>query len=102
MPLVLNSSCWLEFFADTDRAGLCAEVIEHAQNLEVPVLTVYEVAKTLVCEAGDDVAAGALSLMQRDKVINNDLPMALEAAVIGLPLADSLIHATARRYGPDL
>ena len=72
MPLVLNSSCWLEFFADTDRAGLCAEVIEHAQDLEVPVLTVYEVAKTLVREAGDDVAAGALSLMHRDKVINND------------------------------
>jgi toxin FitB len=101
-PLVLDSSCWLEFFADTDRADLYAGAIEHAQDLVVPVLTVYEVAKKLAREVGDDVAAAALSLMQRGKVINIDLPLALEAALNGLPLADSLIYATARHHGAEL
>ena len=104
-PLVLDSSCWLEFFADTDRADLYAEAIENAQDLVVPVvpvLTIYEVAKKLAREVGDDVAAAALSLMQRGKLIDIDLPLALEAAVNGLPLADSLIYATARHHGAEL
>lgn len=102
MPVVLDSSCWLEFFADTDRADLYADAIEHAQDLVVPVLTVYEVAKKLARDVGDDVAAAALSLMQRGQVIPIDLPLALEAAVNGLPLADSLIYATARHHGAEL
>lgn len=101
-PVVLDSSCWLEFFADTDRADLYAEAIEQAQDLVVPVLTVYEVAKKLARDVGDDVTAAALSLMQRGKVVSIDLPLALEAAVNGLPLADSLIYATARHHGAEL
>ena len=101
-PVVLDSSCWLEFFADTDRADLYADAIEQAQDLVVPVLTIYEVAKKLARDVGDDVAAAALSLMQRGKVISIDLPLALEAAVNGLPLADSLIYATARHHGAEL
>jgi predicted nucleic acid-binding protein len=101
-PLVLDSSCWLEFFADTNRADLFAPAIERAQDLVVPVLTVYEVAKKLAREAGDDVAATAVSLMQRGQVVSIDLPLALEAAVNGLPLADSLIYATARHHGAEL
>ena len=101
-PLVLDSSCWLEFFADTDRADLYAQAIEHTKDLVVPVLTIYEVAKKLARESGDDVAAAALSLMQHGKIVSIDLPLALEAAVNGLPLADSLIYATARHHGAEL
>jgi toxin FitB len=101
-PVVLDASCWLEFFADTDRADLYAGAIEQAHALVVPVLTVYEVAKKLAREVGDDVAAAALSLMQRGTVVPIDLPLALEAAVNGLPLADSLIYATARHHGAEL
>ena len=101
-PVALDSSCWLEFFADTDRADLYADAIEQAQDLVVPVLTVYEVAKKLAREVGDDVAAAALSLMQRGTVVSIDLPLASEAAVNGLRLADSLIYATARHHGAEL
>lgn len=100
--LVLDSSCWLEFFADTDRADLFAAAVEHTERLIVPVITVYEVAKKLAREAGDEVATAALSLMQRGKVVPVDLSLALEAAVNGLPLADSLIYATALRHGAEL
>lgn len=100
--VALDSSCWLEFFADTERADLYAAVIEQAETLVVPVLTVYEVARKLAREAGDEVATAALSLMQRGRVIAIDLPLALDAAVNGLPLADSLIYATAQQHGAEL
>ena len=100
--LVLDSSCWLEFFADTDRADHFAAAIEAVESLVVPVLTVYEVVKKLAREAGDETAAAALSLMQRGRVVEIDLNLALAAAVNGLPMADSLIYATARQHGAVL
>jgi len=48
------------------------------------------------------VDTAALSLMQRGEVVVVDLPLALDAAPNGLPLADSLIYATARRHGAEL
>ena len=99
---MLDSSCWLEFFADTDRADHFAAAIEAVESLVVPVLTVYEVVKKLAREAGDETAATALSLMQRGRVVEIDLNLALAAAVNGLPLADSLIYATARLHGAAL
>ena len=100
--LVLDSSCWLEYFADTDRADLFAAAIEHTEQLVVPVLTVYEVVKKLSRASGDEVASAALSLMQRGRVVPIDLPLAMRGAVNGLPLADSLIYATAQTHGAQL
>lgn len=100
--IVLDSSCWIEYFADTDRADLFAPAIESMETLVVPVLTVYEVVKKLAREGGDATASAALSLMLRGQVIPIDLHLALEAAVNGLPMADSLIYATARRHGATL
>ena len=101
-PRVLDSSCWLEFFADTPRADTFAPAIEAVESLVVPVLTVYEVVKKLAREVGDEAASAALGLMQRGRVVPIDLPLALAAAVNGLPLADSLIYATARAHGAEL
>jgi predicted nucleic acid-binding protein len=101
-PVVLDSSCWLEFFADTDRADLYAPAIEAVDELVIPVLTVYEVIKKLSREAGDETAAQALGLMQRGRLVPIDLDLALSAAVSGLPMADSLIYATARAHQAEL
>ena len=92
----------MEFFADTPRADLFAAAIEDVDRLVVPVLTIYEVVKKLAREAGDETASAALSLMQRGRVVPVDLSLALDAAVNGLPMADSLIYATARRHGAEL
>ena len=99
---VLDSSCWLEFFADTRRADLYAELLEQPERLIVPVITVFEVVKKLAREAGDEVASAALSLMQRGHIVPVDLSLALQAAVFGLPLADSQIYATAQRHDAEL
>lgn len=101
-PVVLDSSCWMEFFADTDRADLFAPAVDAVEHLIVPVLTVYEVVKKLAREVGDESAAAALSLMQRGRVVEIDWGTALDAAVNGLPMADSLIYATALRHGAVL
>jgi predicted nucleic acid-binding protein len=101
-PIVLDSSCWIEYFADTDRADLFASAIESPELLVVPVLTVYEVVKKLSRDSGEEVATAALSLMQRGHVTPIDLNLALAAAVNGLPMADSLIYATALHYNAML
>ena len=68
----------------------------------VPVITVYEVVKKLVRELGDEVASEALTLMQQGRVIELELPLALAATRHLLPLADSLIYATAQAHGAEL
>jgi predicted nucleic acid-binding protein len=42
---VLDSSCWIEYFADTERADLFAPAVGAVESLVVPVLTVYEAFK---------------------------------------------------------
>lgn len=101
-PRVLDSSCWLEYLADTERADLFAEPIEQVQTLIVPVITIYEVVKKLHRELGEEVAAAALALMQRGRVVPLDLSLAMDAALLALPMADCLIYATARRHGAEL
>lgn len=99
---MLDSSCWIEYLVDTDRADLFAELFEQVEALVVPVVTVYEVVRKLAREAVDETATAVLSLMQRGRVVGVHLSLALDAAVLGLPLADSLIYATARRHGAEL
>jgi predicted nucleic acid-binding protein len=100
--LVLDSSCWLEYLADTPRADLFAPAVEAPERLVVPVLTVYEVIKKLMRESGEEAATAALALMQQSEVVEIGLPLAMDAALNGLPVADSLIYATARHHDAEL
>ena len=102
VPVVLDSSCWLEHFIGSDRAVLFAKAIDATDALVVPIVTVYEVVKKLAREAGDEVASAALTLMQQGRVVEIDLALALAATRHALPLADSLIYATAQRHAAEL
>ena len=99
---VVDSSGWLEYFADSDRAPLFAAAIEDAENLIIPVITLYEVFKKVLRERGENDALQAACLMQSGRLIDLDGPLALEAARYPLPLADSLIYATAMRHEATL
>ena len=92
----------MEFFADTPRAALFAELIDGVDQIVVPILTACEIVKKLARERGDETASMALSLMQRGQVVAVDIDIALSAATNGLPLADSLIYATAQAHGAVL
>lgn len=98
MKNVVDSSGWLEYLADTSRAELFAPAIEDTENLMVPVITLYEVFKKVLCERGENDALQIVAVMQQGKVIELDSSLALEAGRHPLPLADSLIYATALRH----
>ncbi len=99
---VVDSSGWLEFLADTSRAPLFAPAIEDTENLFIPVISIYEVFKKILREQGEDNALQSASLMLSGTVIDLDTSLALESAHYALPLADSIIYATAKRHGATL
>ena len=101
-PIVLDSSCWLEYFAETAYAARFDSVIANPQALIVPVITIYEVVKKTARERGQELASIALTLMQQGRVVDMDLNLTLAATAYNLPLADSLIYATAQAHGAML
>ena len=101
-PNVVDSSGWLEYFAGSARARLFAPAIEAPDRLLVPVLVLYEVVKKVRRERGDPAALEAAAVLRSGKILDIDIATALDAAQLDLPLADSLIYATARRAGATL
>ena len=96
---VIDSSGWLEYLSGSERAELYAEAIEDSENLLVPVISVYEVFKKFLRERDESDALQAVGAMLTGKVVEVELSLSLEAAKLRLPLADSLIYATAQRFG---
>ena len=99
---VVDASGWLEYFVGSDRAALFAPAIENTELLIVPVVSIYEVFKRFRITRTQDDAEQAAELMQRSLVVDIDIALVLSAAANGLPLADSLIYATAREFGATL
>ena len=97
-PLVLDSSCWVEYFNDSARADLFSSTVESPERLIVPIITLYEVTQKFKRELSASVAAFAESVMCRGQVIELDLALIRLAVTFNLPLADSLIYATAQAH----
>ena len=99
---LVDSSGWLEYFADGSNAGQFAQPIESPATLIVPTLALFEVFKR-VCQQRDEGAAlRAVAAMEQGRVVDLDRVTALEAARVSLahrlPMADSVMLATARRH----
>ncbi len=103
---VVDSSAWLEFFGAGPNAGFFAPPIEATAELLVPSLCLLEVFKRVYRQRGEGPALQAVALMQQGQVVDLTPPLALLAAKLGadlkLPLADSVILATARQYEATL
>ena len=95
---VVDSSGWLEYLANTDRAKYFARAVEDTAKLIVPVISIYEVFKKVLRERGEEQALQTASVMMTGKVIDIDASLALEAAHHKMPLADSIMYAVANRY----
>ena len=99
---VVDSSAWLEYFADGPNAGYFARAIEDTAGLVVPSLSLYEVYKRITQQRGENAALQALAVMQQGDVVALDGPTAISAARLSLstklPMADSIMLATARRH----
>lgn len=99
---VVDSSGWLEYFTDSERAPLFASAIEDTENLLVPVISIYEVFKKVLRARGEDDALQVASMMRGGRLVDLDGVLALEAARYPLPMAESIIYATARHHEATL
>ena len=99
---VVDSSGWLEFFANGPNAGNFALPLADRTTLVVPTITIYEVFKVVCRQRGEDSALQAAALMQQGKSVMLSPSQAMVAAQTsletGLPMADSIILATARLH----
>jgi predicted nucleic acid-binding protein len=98
---VVDSSAWLEYFADGPNAGFFAPAVEATDELMVPSICLLEVFKRVCQQRGEGPALQVVAVMQQGRVVDLDSALALVAAKIGsdtkLALADSVVLATARQ-----
>lgn len=96
---VVDSSGWLEYFADAKNADFFAPAIENTKNLIVPSISLLEVFKHVLRLSSEKQAFESIECMMQGAVVNLDIEISLSAAKLGIqykiPLADSIIYATA-------
>jgi predicted nucleic acid-binding protein len=99
---VVDSSAWLAWFMARKNADAFADVIENTENLVVPSVTLTEVFKFTFRHLGEAEALVHMAQMMEGTVVPLDGQLAIDAAELGLrhslPLADSIIYATALRF----
>jgi len=103
---MVDSSGWLEYFADGPNATAFAKPIEATRSLVVPTLSLFEVFKRIAQQRSEDEALRAIAVMEQGKVVDLDRATALEAARLsmqhGIAMADSVMLATAYRHRATL
>lgn len=99
---LVDSCGWLEYFADGPQADFYAPALEDPGSLLVPTICLLEVFKRVLQQRGEDAALQAAAAMHQGLMVPLDATLALKAARIShdlkLPLADSVILATAQTY----
>lgn len=104
--ILVDSSGWIEYLADRRRADDFAQYIEGDEPLIVSAIEVYEIYKVIRRDFSEERALEAVSALNRATIIPVDDVLALEAADISLaldlPMAGSLIYATAQRHGATI
>jgi len=103
---IVDSSGWLEYFADGSNAGLFAPAVENPAELIVPSVSLYEVFKRVLQQKDESQALKAVALMEQGTIVDLNAALALSAAKLSvdlkLPMADSIMLATARAFGAVL
>ena len=110
--IILDTSCWIEYFLGTHNAERYAGLVTGSTVL-VPTLILFEVARTLLQSFESDVVLRAVSLIKQQHVIPLTEGVALDAAQLAanlhLSTADAVIcasatanHATLFTHDPDL
>jgi len=99
---IVDSSGWLAYFADEPNAKHFISPLKDTDSLVVPTITVYEVFKVVLRESSENEALQATAAMQKGAVVDLTVPLAIAASKLslekGLPMADSIILATAKAY----
>ena len=97
---LVDSSGWLEYFADGKNADFFAASIEDTEHLVVSTINIYEVFKRILNQRDEHSALQAVAIMEQGHVVDLSSEISLSAALISseykIPMADSVIYATAK------
>ncbi len=97
---IVDSSGWLEYFADGPNASFFSRPLAKTSDLVVPSITIFEVFKVVLRQRGESDALQAVALMQQGSVVDLTAEISILAARVSiecrLPMADSIILATSR------
>lgn len=98
----MDSSGWLAFFTNEPNAHHFREALKDPESLVVPAITIFEVFRVMKRELGEQAAMAAANAMEQGLVVEMTARMAIKAAKLSLehslPMADSIILATAQLY----
>lgn len=99
---IVDSSGWLEYFSGGPNAMHFLPPLEEPSSLIVPSITIYEVFKVVLRETGENEALQSIAAMQKGSVVDLSAGIAMNASKLSLqhnlPMADSIILATAKAY----
>ena len=99
---LIDSSAWLEYFAGGTQAHRVAAAIENVARVLVPTIVLVEVTRRVMQQRDEDAALQVAAVLHQGQVVPLDSGIALSAAHFGvvhkLPLADSIIFATAKQF----
>ena len=100
---VVDSSGWIEYLQDTDRADLFAEAIEDRHALLVPTIALFEVHKVLSRSLPVDLVKRCLDVMRLGRVLDLTDPRAIAASQAAvkhkLAMADAAMYSMAQEFG---
>jgi predicted nucleic acid-binding protein len=103
---IVDSSLWVEYFLDNDIDQSIRNAIRNKNELYVPSICLHEVYKKFLSVNDIDKADLAVDIMQNAVIINLTPRIAVLAAKLGkqckLPMADSIIYATAKIYNAEV
>ena len=106
MPVVVDSSGWIEFFVGGPNSKHFETAIQDVENLIVPSITIAEVYRWVMREASATDALTIAASMKQARVVPYGERLAIMAAEIShkhqLRLADGIIYATARDAAAEL
>ena len=104
--IVVDSCGWVERFAGSPLGELYGAAMQDPGEMLVPAVCLTEVFRLLAREAGEPAALVGSGVMQQARVVALDAELAIGAARAGqafrLPLADSVVYATAQAHGAEV
>ena len=103
---VVDSSAWIEYLIDSQRADLFAVPIEQRDLLLVPTIALFEVHKVLSRSLPQALVDGCLDVMRKGRVLDLTDRRAIAASKVArqhrLALADAAMYSLAQEHGATL
>jgi predicted nucleic acid-binding protein len=100
---LVDSSGWIEYLLDTERADLFAEPLEQRNILLVPVIALFEVHRVLSRKVLPEMVVKCLDVMRMGRVLEITDRRAIAAADLAnrhrLAMADAMMYSLALEHG---